>query len=622
MSDKRYSIGNPEFGSNTRASIFKVLVVFIALLYIGRLGYLQIIKGSSFLSVSEAQAIKQEVIDPFRGNLYDRYGEILVHNEPSFTVKLTPSDFKFDRLKLLASLLEIDTSEIKSTLHKYRTYSKFEPVKISRDIDRNRALLIQEYIDFLPGVAVTIESKRLYDFAGSMSHLFGYTSEITAKQLDKMQYYKPGDIIGKTGLEYTYEDFLRGTKGVRYVAVNRGGQKVSSFNNGKSDDPVVNGMDMFLAIDKGAQEKAVELMEGKRGSVIAIDPNNGEIVVYVSKPDYDLKEMSGRVRPEYYAQLRDDPGKPLVNRGIMSAYPPGSTWKMLVSLAALQEGLITENTPLFCGGSLQYGGRSFSCHGGAHGSITVRKALQVSCNVFFYHLGLKLGLDRLAKYAEMFRFGQKTFIDIPNENRGFYPTAELLEKRFGKGASKYKGRLLNYGIGQGEINVTPMQMAVYIAALANKGTVFQPHVVREIFNNLTGKKQVNDYDSHRIPISESNFDIVHKGMYDVVNSPGGTGFAPIMPYRSYLKDYAVYGKTGTAENPHGQDHSWFVCFALKNGKPVLAIVAMVENAGFGSTVAAPIAYQVLTKFVNPQFGGLVSDSLAKHNDSTKVVKLR
>lgn len=615
MADKRYQTGNPEFGSITRANIFKGLILFIAILYIGRLGYLQIIKGNVFLSVSEAQAIKQEVVDPFRGDIYDRNGQLLVHNEPSFTVKLTPSDFRSDRLKLLASLLEVDTNEIKSTLNKYKAFSQFEPVKIARDIDRNKALLVQEYLDFLPGIDVSIESKRLYDFKGSMAHLFGYTSEITAKQLEKMKYYKPGDIIGKTGLELTYEDFLRGTKGIRYVAVNRGGQKVSSFNNGKSDDPVVNGMDMFLSIDKGAQEKAVELLEGKRGSLIAIDPNNGEIVAYVSKPDYDLKEMSGRVRPEYYAQLRDDPGKPLVNRGIMSGYPPGSTWKMLVGLAALQEGLITEGTPLYCGGSLMYGGRSFKCHGGTHGSITIEKALQVSCNVFFYHLGLKLGLDRMAKYAEMFRFGQKTFIDIPNENRGFYPSAEMLEKRFGKGASKYKGRLLNYGIGQGEINVTPVQMAVYIAALANKGTIFQPHVVKQILNNFTGKKQAMDYDSHKLPIAESNFDIVRKGMFDVVNIPGGTGYAPFAPYRNFLKDYVVYGKTGTADNPHGEAHSWFVCFALKNGKPVLAIIAMVENAGFGSTVAAPIAYQVLTKFINPKFD-MPLDEAAITKDST------
>lgn len=615
MAKQRTQIGNPEFASAGRAKIFQGLIIFICILFIGRLVQLQLIKGSTFLSVSEAQAIKQEVIDPFRGNIYDRNGELLVHNEPSFTVKLTPSDFKEDRFPLLSSLLGIDSNEIKKTLKQYSQFLRFEPVKIARDIDRNQAMLIEEYLDFLPGIDVSVDSKRLYDFNGSMSHLFGYTSEITAKQLEKMQYYKPGDIIGKTGLEYTYEDFLRGSKGIKYVAVNRSGQKEYSFNNGKSDDPVINGMDIYSSIDKAAQEKAVQLMEGKRGAVIAIDPNNGEVLVYVSKPDFDLKEMSGRVRPEYYAQLRDDPGKPLINRGIMSAYPPGSTWKMLVGIAALSEGLINENTTIGCGGSFHFGNRSYGCHG-AHGSINYRRALQHSCNVFFYNLGLKLGLDKLAKYAEMFRFGQKTYVDIPNENSGFYPSKEMLEKRFGAGAANYKGRLVNYGIGQGEINVTPIQMAVYISAIANMGTIFQPHVIREIYNNLTKKKQKNDYDAHKLPLQQRVFELTQQGMYDVVNAPGGTGFTAFRPYAQYLNGYSVYGKTGTAQNPHGQDHSWFVCFAKKDGKPVIAVITMVENAGFGAAVAAPIAYQVLTKYINRNFDNKnngMQDSLSLSN---------
>lgn len=592
---------NGDFGSSKRANIIKYLIIIIASLYICRLGYLQIIKGSKYLSVAEAQAIKQEVIDPFRGNIFDRNGELLVHNEPSFTVKMTPSDFDTLRMPLLSSILGIPKEDIYATLAKYKTYSPFEPVKIARNIDRETALRLEEYLDMLPGIDVAIECKRLYNFEGTMSHLLGYTSEISATQLEKLKYYKPGDIIGKTGLEYTYEDFLRGTKGIRYIAVNRAGQKVSSFNNGKSDEPVINGMDLYLAIDKGAQLKAMRLLQNLRGTCIAIDPNNGEVVVYVSKPDYDLKEMSGRVRPEYYKQLRDDPGKPLLNRGIMSGFPPGSTWKLLVGMAAMQEGLINENTHLVCNGTFHFGNRNFGCHGGPHGSISITTAIKTSCNIFFYQCALKLGLDKLAKYAKMFCFGQKTYIDIPNENKGFFPTKELLDKIYGKGASSYRGRLVNYGIGQGEINVTPIQMAVYIAAIANEGTVYQPHVVKAIYNNLTKQKLMNDYDSKKVHIDKHYFDVIHEGMFRVVNEPGGTGFAAFRSYHDLLKDYKVYGKTGTAQNPHGADHSWFVCFATKNDKPVLAIVCMAENAGFGSTVAAPIAFQVLAKYLKPDY---------------------
>lgn len=618
MANNNKQFGNPEFGSINRTRIFQGLIIIISIIFIARLVQLQLIRGSKFLSVSEAQAIKQEVIDPFRGNIFDRNDKLLVHNEPSFTVKLTPSDFNPNRYPLLCSLLETDSNAIKKTLKQYSKYSRFEPVKIARDITRNQAMQIEEYIDFLPGIEVSVDSKRIYDFDGSMSHLFGYISEITAKQLEKMQYYKPGDIIGKTGIEFTYEDFLRGTKGIKYVAVNRSGQKEYSFNNGKSDDPVINGMDIRTSLDKGAQEKAVQLLEGKRGAVIAIDPNNGEVLVYVSKPDFDLKEMSGRVRPEYYSQLINDPGKPLLNRGIMSAYPPGSIWKMLVGIAGLSEGLITENSTISCGGSFLFGNRSYGCHG-AHGAITYRRAIQHSCNVYFYKLALQLGLDRLAKYAEMFRFGQKTFIDIPNENKGFYPSRELLEKKFGKGAANYKGRLVNYGIGQGEINVTPVQMAVFISSIANMGTLYQPHIVKEIVNNITKRTVRNDYDAYHLPINKKYFELTSKGMYDVVNVPGGTGYSGFKAVSQYLNGYSVYGKTGTAQNPHGQDHSWFVCFAKKDGKPVIAVVAMVENAGWGATVAAPIAYNVLTKYISPNFD--MKDKFEKDSvklDSSKI----
>ncbi len=616
MADKKYQTGNTEFGSIGRTNIFKGLVIVFAILYIGRLGYLQIVKGSTYLVESEAQAIKQEVVEPFRGNIFDRNGELLVHNEPSFTVKVTPSDFKPEALALLSSLVGIDSNEIKKTIKSFEGFSRFEPIKIARDIDRSMALLIEEYSDFLPGVDISIESKRLYDFAGSMSHLFGYTREISREELKKYSDYKPGDNIGKTGIEAAYEDFLKGTKGIKYVAVNRGGQKVSSFNNGKSDESVKNGFDLYLSLHKKTQEKAVSLLEGRRGAIIAIDPSNGEIIAYVSKPDYDLQEMSGRVRPEYYSQLRDDDGHPLVNRGVMSAYPPGSTWKMLVAIAGLQEGLINENTTFYCGGAFQFGNRSYGCHG-AHGSVNVRTALKASCNIYFYQLGLKLGLDRLAKYANMFGFGQKTQVDIPNENRGFFPTAELLDKKFGKGASKYKGRLVNYGIGQGEINVTPIQMAAYISTIANKGTYYQPHVVRDIYNNVTKKMRKNDYYSRELPIDKRVFDIILPGMFDVVNQPGGTGFGAFALYRQFLTGFQVYGKTGTAENPHGDDHSWFVCFASENGKPKIAVIAMVENAGFGATVAAPIAYQILATFLNPKFEEVpIYDSQTSGKDST------
>jgi penicillin-binding protein 2 len=588
-----------EFGSEQRAKIIKYMILLFVILYGSRLGYLQIVKGSSYRSLSEAQAIKQDIIEPFRGNMFDRNGLLMVHNETSFTIRLIPNDFKMDRLPLLAQLLEMDQEEIKKIIDKSKNYSKFEPVRLMRDADFKYISRIEEYNDILQGIDVTTESKRLYDFKGNMAHLLGYTREISKDQLEKKGYYRPGDITGISGIEANYEEFLRGTKGINFVAVNRNGQKISALNNGKSDVKVSNGFDLYLSIDKMMQERAESELGGRRGAAIAIDPTNGEILCFASKPDYDVREFRGKVPADIYNKLKDDEASPLLNRGIQSQYPPGSTWKMLVALACLQEGIINENTTIPCGGSFHYGGRDYKCHG-SHGSLNVRRAIQASCNVFFYNLGLRLGIEKLHKYAQMFGFGEKTNVDIPNESRGFMPYPDWFEEKTKKGILG-KGSLVNYGIGQGEISVTPMQMAVYAASLANGGTIFQPHVVRAYSNNLLRKVENFDFDSKKVNINPKFFDIIRKGMYDVVNTPGGTAG------NVKSSEIVISGKTGTAQNPHGQDHSWFICYAPEVN-PKIAVAVIVENAGFGSTAAAPIARNLIDTFFR-------KDSLSKANAS-------
>ena len=493
------NIKNPEFASKTREKIFRILILAFAAITISRLGYLQIVKGSLYRSESEAQAIKEEVVEPFRGNIYDRNGLLLVHNEPSFTIKITPSDFHRDRLPLLASILGMDTTDIVKELQKNEKYSQFEQIKLVRDADEKTVSLVEEYSDLLPGIEVTMESKRLYNFTCNMSHLLGYTREVTRDQLEKKQYLRPGDIVGVTGVEANYEDFLKGTKGINFVAVNRSGKKIESFDKGIADQPVSNGFDLYLSIDKRVQEQAEALLADKRGSAVAIDPSNGEVICLVAKPDYDPRKFSGKVPADLFAQLQNDPGNPLFNRALMSQYPPGSTWKMMVACAALMEGAITENTTFTCGGGISYGGRFFKCHGN-HGTLNAQRAIAVSCNSFFYQTALRLGLEKMMKWATMFGFGQQTHIDIPNEGSGILPTIEWLNRRFGEG--KYpKGNIVNYGIGQGEISVTPLQMAVYCATLANKN-VYQPHVGRSFNNNILKKIQYFDY-GQKIPISDA-----------------------------------------------------------------------------------------------------------------------
>jgi penicillin-binding protein 2 len=581
---------NHDFGSKQRRNIFRTIIIVIAVLFIGRLGYMQIVQGSFYKLESDSQAIKQVVAEPFRGDIYDRNGDILVNNEPSFTLTITRNDFTKESLILLASILDVDTTDIKKELEPYSNVSKFTPIKIYRDLDFRQTALIEEYNDLLPGVDIVVDFKRLYDFNGNMAHLLGYSREISADQLKNIHNYKPGDVIGQTGLEKEYEDVLRGNKGIKFITVNKLGKKVSSFDNGKNDIPAGNGFDLYLTIDKKLQAHAETLLKGKRGALVAINPNNGEILAIASKPDYDPRDFAGKIPPDLFLSLINDPSCPMYNRSIMSPYPPGSTWKMLVALAALQEGVINENTTFTCNGSINIGFKNFKCHG-AHGKLSVRNAIKYSCNVFFYEVAMRLGFDKMLKYAKLFGFGDKTYIDLPDESKGKFPSDKWLQKNFGKSEIP-AGYLANYGIGQGEIAATPLQMAVYASALATKGIIYQPHVVRYIHNNITNKIEPVGFDKKELPIDMKYFDLVQKGMWDVVNSGAGTANS------AYIPGLDVCGKTGTAQNPHGRDHAWFICYApMKN--PQIALCVFVENAGFGGAVAAPLARDFLLSYFYP-----------------------
>lgn len=616
-------LGNSnEFGNIERYKVFRGIVIFIALVFVAKLAQLQLIEGSGYRAGSEAQAIKAVRKEPFRGNMFDRHGKLILHNEPSFSVNILPTYFMKESIPLLASILNVDTTFIQQTIKSYQGFSPFIPIKILRDVDFNIIAGIEELADFLPGVSISVDSKRLYDFDGNMAHLLGYTREISKEDIKKMSYYQPGDIIGKNGLEKEYEAFLRGREGIEYVAVNKFGQQVPSFiTSGKSQIPSNNGFDLNLAIDKDLQLLAEKALEGKRGAVVAIDPRNGEVLIYAVKPDYDPREFSGRISPQYYRSVADDESNPLLNRGVSAAYPPGSSWKMLVAIAALNEGIISEKSNFTCGGGYNYGGRFFKCMHN-HGVVNVVTAIQGSCNSFFYQVALKLGLDNMIKYGKLFGFGAKTNIDISFENSGNYPDVERLKKMY-KGYIPH-GLLLNYGIGQGEILVTPVQMAQYVAAIANKGKINKPHVVRSYYNNLLKKQGTFDYKSSYIKINPAVFDIVHEGMYRVVNVAGGTATHCQVP------GVAVCGKTSTAQNPHGKDHGWFVCFAPREN-PTIAIAIIVENMGFGGVVAAPIAKDLLTAFFSPDSlkskinfikNPIKKDSLKVKTDSNKAITSR
>lgn len=585
-------IGDDQFGSVARQRILRYAVLALSVVFILRLGYLQIIQGGDYRLKAEAQAIKQIKIEPFRGVIFDRHGMPMVQNVGGFSVIVTPYDATDESLTRLASILGVADSLIKADVAKAAANNRFSPYKIKdgRDISIEILARIEEQREWLPGVDVITDPKRYYNFEGNAAHLLGYTREVNDRELKKLgDYYDPGDITGKIGLENSYENYIRGQKGYEFVAVNNRGQRVASFNNGRSDIPAKEGFDLYLGLDAKLQVLAERLLQGKRGAVVALDPNNGEILAFASMPDFDLRELTGRTTRGYYNKLYADPQKPLFNRASMPNYPPGSIWKMLMAIACLEEGIITPQTRIPCSGAYYYGNRSMACHG-AHGAIAVDHAIQVSCNVFFATLGMRLGPDLMKKWADKFQFGHKTRADISEEAIGLVPSTAFMDKRWGKGGwSKYAAA--NWGIGQGEVLVTPLQMARYAAALANGGTLYQPHAVRAIYNSVLGKKTAVRYDSVPLGISPATMAIVQRGMFKVVNEPGGTAGNVRLPTT------VICGKTGTAQNPHGQDHSWFVAYAPMD-HPKIVICTMVENAGFGSTVAAPIARDLINYYIN------------------------
>lgn len=571
--------------------ILRIAVVAVIGVFLVRLAYLQVIRGAEYLQRSETQAIKQRAKIPSRGCMYDRNGVMIVRNDPAFTITMVPSDVDTTTWPLLSRLLQIPIANLRELYRQALPY-RFQEVPILRDAPLSAVAAIEEHAAELPGIDIRTDVKRRYLLRAHASHLFGYRAMVDERDLaTKGDYYTLNDYIGKTGLEAAYEPFLRGRKGVQFVAVNAAGQPIERFNNGRSDVEAIEGADLYLGIDALLQEVAEQQMGNDHGAIVVLDPRNGEVRAFVSKPDYDLHPLETPQSGAYFAQLARDPSKPLFNRAMQTIYPPGSTWKMLVALAALHEGIIDERTTIHCPGSFSYGGRSFKCHG-AHGAVDVRRAIQVSCNVFFYRLGQRIGIDNLFKYGTMFGFGQLTGIDIAGERAGLLPSRKWFETR-GVTGSLLDGRMINLGIGQGELGVTPLQMAVYVSALANGGTLYQPHVVRAIYNKETGRLEQVAYGNVKLPLNPQYVRIVQEGMYAVCNVPGGTA----TNVRVY--GVAVCGKTGTAQNPHGKDHSWFICYAPADN-PTIAMCVMVENAGFGATRAAPIARAILDAYFHPE----------------------
>lgn len=572
---------NDEFGSIERRRIIKIVIAAGFLILLGRLFQLQYVYSDLYGKEAEQNSIRNVPKVPIRGYIYDRKGTLLVDNRPSYTVMLTPIDFDLKNLHLLSSILSMPDSDITTKINHARRYNPFIPTRIKRDISFAELSMIEEHRDKLYGVEIQMEAKRFYPSEVHGSHMFGYAKEISDAALEKNKdYYQPGDLIGSAGLEAKYEQVLRGVKGWEFISQNAKGQIIGTFDNGKHDIPPQDGYDLQLAIDADVQALAESLLSDKRGAVVAIDPRNGGIIAMVSKPDYDLSYFSGVTPPDVWRALNNDESKPLFNRATLTRYPPGSTFKMLLALTALNKGIIDENWKVTCTGAYRYGNKIFKCEH-VHGPVNVVDAIHRSCNVFFYQLMLKVGLDNWSEMGKQFGFGAPTNVDIMEENSGLLPTREYYDRVHGVGKWT-QGYLISLGIGQGEIGVSPLQMANYAAMLANKGTHFQPHIANAVYNRKTKKSEKIQPEQYSFSLSEHAWELVREGMRRAVMAPGGTGAAARVP------GIEVAGKTGTAQNPHGKSHAWFIGFAPFE-EPKIAICVLIENAGYGGSFAAPVA---------------------------------
>ena len=551
-----------------------------------KLFQMQILNQKEYEEKSANNSIKAKEQTPFRGVFYDRNLKVMVDNIPAYTLRITPSEYDTKLNRVLDKVLGVDSGYVGSILKKNRIYSKYIPVRIKRGINFEVVSWLEENQDNLPGVDYIVEMQRGYPMGIRGAHSFGYTKEISQNQLNKeKEYYTPGDYVGHNGIEKQYEKELRGIKGFNYVLVNSKRKEIGKYKDGNQDKPSIKGKDLVLSYDADVQKVAEEQMQGKRGAIVAIDPKTGEILALVSAPDYDLNEFSYVTSREYLQELYNNPDKPSFNRATMSLKPPGSTFKILAAIAALDMGIIDENTSIYCGGGFTFG-RFFKCHG-AHGSINVVHAIEKSCNTFFYQLIYKIGLKKWKEYALKFGFATKTGIDIGEEAAGFIPDENYYIKMYGKDWPR--SIMASLGIGQGEVSVTPIQLAKYVSLIANDGVSYQPHIVKGYLDEKTKQIVPFKFPEIKTGIKKEVFDIVKKGMFLVVN---GAGTATNIK----LNDIVISGKTGTAQNPHGKDHAFFIGFAPADN-PQIAVAVVVENVGFGATYAAPIVKALIEAYL-------------------------
>jgi penicillin-binding protein 2 len=583
---------NPFFA---RRYVIQGIFIAAAIIIIVRLFYLQVINDKYLLSANN-NVLRRITIYPARGVILDRNNKILVQNEPVYDLMVIPREVKpFDTLEF-CRLLEITKARFDKQFKKARNQSIYRASVFEKQLSARVFAAFQEKLYQFPGFYAQNRTVRYYPDSLAAQFL-GYIGEVNDKIIEKSNgFYSKGDYIGISGVERSYEDLLRGQRGVQNLMVDAFSRPKGHFADGKYDTLAVSGEGLQSSLDLELQRLGEELMRNKIGSIVAIEPSSGEILAFVSSPSYDPNLMVGRQRGNNYMKLLNNPYKPMFIRPIQAEYPPGSIFKVINALVAQQFGLITNSTTYVCGGGYRYGNRVMGCTH-VHGPMNLTQSIQYSCNTYYGytfnkmidHAGMKTvkAYQRWQEAVAQFGIGSKLNIDLPNERKGLLPTADYYTKRWG-GETWSSGFNISLSIGQGELGITPLQMANVMAIVANRGYYYNPHLIKAIGTKKIIKPEYTKRNN--VGIDRKYFDAVIEGMSRVVNQPGGTAVYSKIP------DIEMCGKTGTVQNPHGADHSVFVAFAPRVN-PKIAIAVVVENSGFGATWSAPIASLLVEKYL-------------------------
>lgn len=563
----------------------------IGFIYLVRLFYIQVIDRSYTLSANN-NVLRYVTQFPARGLIYDRNGKLLLYNEAVYDLMVIPRQVKDIDTAEICRLLGITRDGFNERMKKARDYSPILASAFEKQVSKETYGYIEEKLYRFRGFFVQPRTLRKYPMSIG-AHLLGYIGEVSPVQVEKSPYYKQGDYIGISGIERAYEKDLRGIKGLKIRMVDVFNRDVGSFENGRYDTASVMGADLYTGIDADLQQYGEKLMAHKRGSIVAIDPKTGELLCFLSSPGYDPNLLVGRVRGKNFSELNKDPIKPLLNRAIMGQYPPGSTFKMANDMIGLQMGVITKDTRFTCQG---LGSSPIRCTHTHVSPLDVYTAIQQSCNPFHWqvfraimndpHYGtVKERYTVWRNHLLSMGFGRMLNTDLAFELKGNLPPPEVFDKIYGKGSWNAM-TIRSLSIGQGEILATPLQLVNYACLVANRGFFYPPHVVRTV-----GMEKTKFSSEKNIPTIDVQYiDVVREGMMEVFEGAHGTA-------RAYkLDSISMAGKTGTADNPHGKPHSNFIAFAPVEN-PQIAICVIVENAGFGSTYAAPIATLMIEKYI-------------------------